>query len=315
MAHAEQSYGNLEHFGGFEIVQWAPGQPLGDPATQIHRLSTDYDGDQSWPALLAEYLRQPGAERMQGLVVGYWGTDTLMDADIQAEMAEPLRAAAAQLTQVRVLYINDISSEESEVSWISNTDLSALVQAFPGLTDLGIRGGNDLELPGLALPHLRTLVIEAGGLSSALVRQVVQADLPALTHLELWLGTEDYGATNSVEDLSPLLEGLRFPALRYLGLKNSDHQDQVVQVFSSAPVVGSLEVLDLSMGVLTDEGAQALVDNPGLSHLKKLDLQFNWLSEEMAGRLQAWADAHGIELDVSDRQDDEDEWRYVALGE
>ncbi|UQN08837.1 STM4015 family protein [Deinococcus sp. QL22] len=315
MAAMSRRYGTTESFGGFEVVQWTPGDPLGDPDTQIHRLSTDYEGDQTWAELLGLYLQQPGAAQMQGLVVGYWSNDILMDADPDSELVQPLLAAAPHLPRMCVLLINDISSEESEVSWIENANLTPLVHAFAHLTHLGIRGGNRLELPDLRAASLQTLIIEAGGLSAELVRQVMQADLPELRHLELYLGTEEYGASNAAEDLTPLLDGQRFPELRYLGLKNSDHQDQIAQILASAPVVRQLEVLDLSMGVLTDEGAQALLDSTQLGHLNRIDLHFHWLSDGMVARLQAWAAAQGTELDVSGQQGSEDEWRYVALGE
>ncbi|UBV45241.1 STM4015 family protein (plasmid) [Deinococcus taeanensis] len=310
------SYGDLSTFGGFEVMQWQPGEALGDPEHTIHRLSVEYDGTQEWAELLAQFLAQPGVEQIQGLVTGYWSTDVLMDEDPVASWIEPLRQAAPQLPNLRVLYVNDIGQEEHEVSWISNGDLSPLLMAFPKLTHLGIRGGNGLELPHLHLPHLDTLIIEAGGLSAELVRQVLTADLPALRHLELYLGTQDYGATSSADDLTPILDGRRFPQLKYLGLKNSDFQDQIAQLLVAAPVTQGLEVLDLSMGILTDEGGRALLDSPALGHLQKLDLQFNWMSEALRAQLTAWAERQDLELDVSDAQDtDDDEWRYVALGE
>ncbi|ADV65767.1 hypothetical protein Deima_0103 [Deinococcus maricopensis DSM 21211] len=304
----------MDAFGGFEVVQWVPGDPLGDPARQIHRLSTDYNGELSWADLLGAYLQQPGVERMAGLVVGYWSTDILIESNPVEQMVTPLLAAAPQLRDLRVLFINDIASEESEVSWIENTDLGGVLRAFPQLVHVGVRGGNNLRLSDLALPEVRTLVIESGGVTSELVRDVMQADLPNLEHLEVYLGTEEYGATSTIEDVTPILDGTRFPKLRYLGLKNSDHQDQLAQVLVTAPVVARLEVLDLSMGVLTDEGGRALLQSGTLGHLRKLDLNFNWLSDAMVEELQAWADAHGVELDVDEQQDDDD-WRYVALGE
>ncbi|MFB9993319.1 STM4015 family protein [Deinococcus oregonensis] len=306
MAAMSRMYGTTESFGGFEVRQWSPGDPLGDPDTQIHRLSTDYEGDQTWAEQLGLYLQQPGAAQMQGLVVGYWSNDILMDADPDSEMVQPL---------LRVLFINDISSEESEVSWIENTHLTPLAHAFAHLTHLGIRGGNRLELPDLKAASLETLIIGAGGLSAERVRQVMQADLPELRHLELYLGTQEYGAGSAAQDLTPLLDGQRFPKLRALGLKNSDHQDQIAQILASAPVVRQLEVLDLSMGVLTDEGAQALLDGTHLGALKSLDRHFHWLPDGMVARLQAWAAAQGTELDIADQQGREDKWRYVALGE
>lgn len=299
---------HLTAFGGFEVKQWNPGDPLGDPATTIHRLSVDWDDEQPWVQKFRAFLDVPGVERSRGLVVGWWGQD---DSETSLDVVqEALVGAHAALPELRVLFLGDVTFEENEISWIRQTDLSPVLAAFPHLTHLGIRGGTDLSLGHLHLPQLRHLVIQSGGLDASVVRQVMTADLPALEHLELYLGTENYGATSSVDDLTPLLDGTLFPRLKYLGLKNSDAQDQIAQVLASAPVTATLEELDLSLGVLTDEGGQALLGSPNLGGLKKLNVAHHFMSEDMVARLQALPP----EVDASDRQD-EGEWRFVALGE
>ncbi|GLY24951.1 hypothetical protein [Micromonospora sp. NBRC 101691] len=57
---------------------------------------------------------------------------------------------------------------------------------------------------------------------------MVASELPALTDLELWIGTPDYGGDTEVADLAPLLAGERFPALRRLGLRNAEIADALV---------------------------------------------------------------------------------------
>jgi hypothetical protein len=145
------------------------------------------------------------------------------------------------------------------------------------------------------------------------VRAVGRADLPALEHLELWLGTEQYGADTTVADLKGIFAGKGLPALRYLGLRNSEIADAIARALARAPVLERIEVLDLSLGNLGDEGAEALLANPGVARLKKLDIHHHFVSDALMAQL----DALGIEVDVSDPEepDEDDRGRYIAVSE
>src|SRR5262249_10208549 len=77
------------------------------------------------------------------------------------------------------------------------------------------------------------------------------------------------------------------PALRHLGLRNSEIVDAIAARLGRAPVLGRLRALDLSLGTLTGRGAEALLAIPGLAKLERLDLHYNYLSPEMAGRVAA----------------------------
>lgn len=304
---------NLTRWGGYNVVQWQVGDPLPDPQTSVARITTDWDSEKGWVEQFREFLALPGVEQIRGLVVGMWAGDDV-EVDSSA-VQEALVAAREGLPQLRALFIGDITYEECEVSWIQNTDLSPLLSAYSNLTHFGVRGGNGLSLGQLDLPELLELQVQAGGLSAEVVREVMTARLPRLEHLELYLGTDDYGATSSIDDLTPILDGTLFPNLKYLGLKNSDYQDAIAQVIADAPVLDGLETLDLSMGTLSDEGAQALLGSERVKALKKLDLHHHFMSDEMLQKLKGL----GVQVDVSEQEDsDEDDgevWRYVALGE
>lgn len=98
-------------------------------------------------------------------------------------------------------------------------------------------------------------------------------------------------------------------------------EDAVAAAVASAPVVARLETLDLSMGVLTDEGAAALLGGQPLTHLKKLDLHHHYIGEPLLERLRRTLEPAGVELDLDrgDAEEDQDGdgtvWRYVAVGE
>jgi hypothetical protein len=80
-----------------------------------------------------------------------------------------------------------------------------------------------------------------------------------------------------------------------------------------------LESLSLSMGVLTDAGAEALLSGQPLSHLKKLDLHHHFLGDAMMQRLREALEPAGIELDLSERQKPDEYngqiWHYIAVAE
>jgi hypothetical protein len=89
---------------------------------------------------------------------------------------------------------------------------------------------------------------------------------------------------------------------------------------ASAPVVARLEAVDLSMGVLTDEGATALLAGQPLTHLKELDAHHNFLSDALRTRVREALEPAGVVVNVDadgveDTGEDGTVWRYVAVGE
>jgi hypothetical protein len=265
---------NLETFAGRPVVEFTPDGAAGvpDPAAVAWRLRLESygDDDRSFGELFDQFLGSVASDRVEALVVGTWATE-MYDASA-AVVVGRLGADAARLPRLRSLFLGDITSEEFEVSWIKQTDVTPLLEAFPALERLRVRGGDDLVLRPARHDHLVELAFEAGGLPAGVVRAVGGCDLPRLEHLELWLGTPEYGGDTGVDDLTEILAGARFPRLRQLGLRNAEIADQVAAALATAPVVARLEVLDLSMGVLTDQGATALLTGQPLTHLRRLDL-------------------------------------------
>jgi hypothetical protein len=206
-------------------------------------------------------------------------------------------------------------SDENEISWIQQSDVSPLFKAYPGLEHFRVRGNEGLTLGPIRHEKLKSLVVETGGLSVSVLRDIAASSLPALEHLELWLGDEGYGWDGTVEDLRPFLQGGLFPKLKYLGLRDSEIADEIAVAVAVAPILGQIETLDLSLGTLGDMGAEALFDSPAIKSLRKLDLHHHFISPVMEARFAAL----GIEVDVSDRQkaDDYDgeSFRYVAVSE
>ncbi|MEU9885934.1 STM4015 family protein [Sphaerisporangium sp. NPDC051011] len=248
---------------------------------------------------------------VRALVVGSWGWSH--DGDTAAVPVGLLVEAAHRLPALEAIFLGDYVSEESEISWIGQADVTPLLTAYPRLKRLDVRGSEGLELQPVTHTSLETLRFESGGLPAAVVRAIGASSLPALRHLELWLGEENYLGDSGPEDWAPILAGGGLPALRHLGLQDSERQDEVAVAVATAPIVARLESLDLSMGALTDEGAEALLSGQPLTHLKRLNLRHHFLSEEMTAKL---AGAFGgVEVDLSDRQNPDDDWRFIEVSE
>lgn len=308
---------NLSEFAGKPVRDWDVKSGIRDARSTTYRLSLSYDEADDGGTLvdkLAAFLTDPAVGQVDALVIGAWNT-----AD-SGESSEPLVEALAaagrdRLVGLRHLFFGDITYEECEISWIVQSDLSPLLEAYPKLEHLTVRGSQGLSLGTPRHANLRELVIQTGGLPPAVVHEVGSADLPALEHLELWLGTPDYGGDATVEDLAPLLRGDPFPRLTYLGLKNSVIQDDIAAAVVLAPVLDRLDVLDLSMGTLGDAGAKALLASPAVRRLKKLDIHHHYVSPESVAALRGL----GIEVNADDPQTP-DEWggelhRYVSVSE
>ncbi|MFJ8086539.1 STM4015 family protein [Streptomyces sp. NPDC096205] len=283
------------------------------------RVTSDvYDADEEWEAAFARFCSEIDTTRVRALIVGAWSE--AYDTDSSGVVAA-LLAACDRLPALRALFLGDMVMEECEISWINQSDVTDLLTGFPELEEFGVRGGSGLGLSAVHHERLRRLTAETGGLPVGFVRGVGASDLPALEHLDLWLGTSEYGADTEVSDLEPLLSGTRLPRLRHLALRNSEIQDEIAAAVASAPVVARLETLDLSMGVLTDDGAAALLGGQPLTHLKSLDLHHNYLSEPVRQRLRETLEPAGVTLDLDpdDADQDEDEdgtvWRFVSVGE
>ncbi|MFI0370945.1 STM4015 family protein [Actinomadura sp. 1N219] len=267
-------------------------------------------GEEPFADIFARFLRTIDTTEVTALIIGYWGAS--YDDDV-ADPVELLCGAAASFPKLKALFLGDITGEESEISWIELSDISPLFTAFPGLERFEVRGSQGLTLAPLKNERLKVLRFESGGLPGRVVQAVGASELPSLEHLDLWLGEENYGGDSTVADLAPFLGGERFPALRHLGLEDSEIQDEIAAAVAGAPIVARLESLSLAMGILTDQGAEALLSGQPLTHLRKLDLHHHFLSDAMVGRVRAALP--GVEVDLDDQEKPDGDWHYIAVAE
>ncbi|HEX8630850.1 MAG TPA: STM4015 family protein [Catenuloplanes sp.] len=302
-------------FAGLPVFPFYPrGEVPDDPAAVAWKVEVD---DFEAPAedfaqLLEALLASVPAGRIRALVLGEWG-----GSFENAPPIDLLVSLAPRLSGLRALFVGELTAEECEISWIHHQDITPLLLAYPALEVLRVRGADGLALRPVHHTALRELAFESGGLPAPVVRAVADSDLPALERLDLWLGTSQYGGDARVDDLAPILTGDRLPALRHLALCDAEIADALAAAVSTAGIVARLEVLDLSMGELTDEGADALLAGQSLTHLRRLDLHHHFLSPATQERVAAALP--GVAVDLSDPQEVEEyngeTYRYVAVGE
>ncbi|MHA7964135.1 STM4015 family protein [Paenibacillus sp. CAU 1782] len=277
------------------------------------KLSVDYEEFEDGKRVedeIEQLAGSPEGAALTSLIIGEWGHSF---ENSSKETVEALVKHSASFPSLRKLFIGDMSSEECEISWIIQSDLSPLLSAFPELQSLTAQGGNELEFSSLEHDKLEELIIISGGLPKKVLKSIAGATLPNLRKLELYLGVEDYGFDGGLEDVLSVIPPGKFPKLTYLGLKNSELQDEIAIALSQHEVLGQLETLDLSLGTLSDKGGEALLSSSGIKGLKKLDLNYHYMTDDMVNRFQA----SGLPVDVSDQQDidEEEDWRYPSITE
>lgn len=300
---------NLEDFAGLPVVDFED-ESSWRGADKSYRLREEYDDERKITDRLNDLLAIPESSQLRSLVIGAWSGACEGD-DAKAIVAE-LANVSERLPQLRALFLGEMTYEECEISWINQADIGPILQAYPQLEELRVRGGTGLATSSRNHQFLRTLAIETGGLPSSFLRDLFECDFPALEHLELLLGEENYGFDGSVEDLQPLLAGELFPNLKYLGLMNADIANDIAAVIVNSPIVERIDVLDLSMGNLDDEGSRSLLGLASFKNLKQLNLSHHYVSEPVVAELQSTL---SCEVIAEDRQSPDDEWRPILHAE
>lgn len=296
------------------------------------RLSHDYYGDEEWKGTLGEVLElllaHPSGRFLAELTFVFNrdpNEDDLQDLiDILVERSP---------RSLRKLHFgdyefagpsSDTATGNTEISWYSIGDLSKLWRAVPKLRTLITQCGSSqstisnvgLKLGKLDLPELVHAEFRTGGLERANARAIAAGRFPAIEHLEIWYGQEEYGGDATVADVTPLLARTDLPKLRRLGLRNAKFADELISELAHSPLLPKLRVLDLSLGCLTDAGAQQIANHrDAFAHLDELDVNDNYLTDSglraLAGCAKKITSEDQREVDDPDDPDS----RYPSVGE
>jgi hypothetical protein len=299
-------------FANRKVEDFDPQIGISDPVGTAYALRVQKWGDEGIQDKLEALLSDPKIYELEALIFGMWHSD-VFETDSSGNIIKFLVDAKDKLCNLKAIFIGDVTDRECMISTMGHTNMSPILQAYPNLEVLKIRGAKSGNL--FSPTHhdkLKALIIETGGLAQDILLQIYSLQLPALEHLELWLGSHDYGCNCSVEDLIPILYGNLFPNLVYLGLRNNEFSNEIVNEIITAKILEKIKVLDLSLGTLTDEGAENLLDSPLINKLDILNVSDTYVTGDILYLL--WQ----MDVDVignSNRDYDYEDERYCSVTE
>lgn len=259
----------------------------------------DTDGKDA-NTMIEEILNDPELPSLEEIVIGCWGE--CWDSD---ESPQPIIDGIIEnreaFSHIKSLFVGDMDYEDCEVSWITQGDYSRLWAAMPQLEKLSVKGSSELELGEIRHDNLQSLEIICGGLPVSIIKKVQNAKLPSLRSLILYIGVEDYGFDGDISTIQELLAKSDFPSLTYLGITDSEIQDEIVETVLASKYIDQIFSLDLSMGTLTDKGGQMLLDEvPKHPNIVLLNLEYHYLSDKMMKKL---GDLENVEVNVDEPQE------------
>ena len=261
----------------------------------------EYESGKKAETMVMDILTDSEFTELDELVIGSWGGP--YEEDCQP-VIDAIVENADRFSHITKLFVGDMDYEECEVSWIMQGDYSQVWKAMPQLKELTIKGSMDLTLGEIEHENLESLTIICGGLGTTVIKQIEKAKLPSLKKLLLYIGVEDYGFDGDAGTIKELLANSDFPNLTYLGIVDSEIQDELAQVVLECKYIRQIETLDLSCGTLTDKGGNLLLEKlPEFTNIKKLDVHHHYLSDEMMDKIGKLSP----EVDVSE-QEEAEEW-------
>jgi len=295
------------------------------------RLSHDSYGDEGFDGSLAEaldlLLRHPSGRFLTEITFVFNGDPNEDDLQSLIDLLEK-RAPAS----LRKLHFGDFqyagpssptATGTTEISWYSIGNLAKLWKAVPKLQTLITQCGSSestisnvgMKLGTLELPELVHAEFRTGGLEKANAKAIAAGKFPKIEHLEIWYGDDNYGGDAGPKEVQLLLDRTDLPALRYLGLKNAVFTDELVVPLAKSKLLKQLEVLDLSMGCLTDAGAAEIAKHAdAFGHLAKLDVSACYLTDAGIAALKGVAKrvVADEQREIDDPEDPESRYPSVA---
>ena len=270
----------------------------------------EYEEEDKGPeTMIEDILAHKAFPGLDELVIGNWGVwngscPPIIDGIVENK---------EKFSHIQKVFIGNMDYEACEVSWILQGNYSKLWAAMPQLKELTIKGSNELVLGEICHEELEALTIICGGLPVSVIQSIQNAKLPKLKKLLLFIGVEEYGFDGDENTIKELLTQAQFPELTYLGITNSEIQDELTEVVLGSKFMEQITTLDLSNGTLTDKGGALLLEKiPQYPNIRKLDIHYNYLSVNMAKKLEALP----IEVDASEiEQSWGDDGRIALLTE
>ena len=248
-------------------------------------------GSSGWPALIDDTLGHPS---------GRFLTTIRLNFDDASQYLQPVldllaRRKPTTLLSIAIFEPHDFGRFEG------------LWPSVPNLRELVIDGGRHDLGSQIQLPELRRGTFRIGaGLRKANLKAITRATWPNLEFLEIWVDED-----STINEIEPLLARRDLEKLVHLGLRNAGFADEVIERMVNSSILKQLRHLDLSMGVLSDEGALLIARNRAeFQHLDVLDVSQSYLSK--AGILALEGAAKSV-ITAEQREVDETYYRRPVL--
>ena len=225
------------------------------------------------------------------------------------EFVDTLVEYKDRLPHLKALRIGDdcdLNNIKYLKSRISVCNIAPVLKAYPKLELLHIRGqmfqedvvipdnkilairnsNNKSLIPDKTVKHksLRTLIIDADGISNKNLAKLCNLNLPSLEYLEIWLHREHWRNIN-IDSLAPILSGKYCHNLVYLAIRNSGNTSEIAKAIVNSPIMKHLKVLELTDGKMESDDAMAFLESSATNHLHTLNLCGNGLGKKMIEQL------------------------------
>jgi predicted DNA-binding WGR domain protein len=257
--------------------------------------------------LVIALLDLPSARFLRALTVGIVQFDeNSYDAIIKA-------IGKRHYPALRSLFLGDFDGEETELSWSDIGNAQSLYAALPNLRSLRLRSGQ-MSLGKIVHPTLEEFTVTTGGLDRKNAKAIASAVWPSLRTLQIAVGQPNYGGDAKLADFAPILAGEGLPRLRHLGLTALEYTDAAVEALARSKILPQLERLDLSLGMMSDDGVRLLYRyQKAFRHLQQIDVSDNFITNAGARLLKSLK----LPIEIGDQRDDEGDPsnRYTAVGE
>jgi len=200
----------------------------------------------------------------------------------------------------------DISNVKYQYSRINICNIYPILKAYPNLEILHIRGKminedvlvsdnkilairnikNKSLIKAKAIKHesLRTLIIDADGITDKNLASLCNLNLPSLEYLEIWVSRNKLKEVN-IDSLAPILSGKYCKDLAYLAIRKSNNTSQLAKAIISSPIMNNLKILELTDGNMGSGGAMTILDSLQVNNLHTLNLSGNRLQTKMIQKL------------------------------
>jgi len=125
-------------FANRPVKTFNPQEPISNPRSFTWALRYSSYNNRNYLQLWEKLLSDPCIGELEALIIG----DILFpDTSLSSRIVDKLVEENCAFAELKYIFIGDITGEESEISWIEQTNMSPLLNAYPELKILQTRGG------------------------------------------------------------------------------------------------------------------------------------------------------------------------------